>query len=181
MAKSPVKWLTDSAYDLLPSDQRAIAQADSQVGVREAGGANKGQRVEEYQFVAGLGKGGGHPWCAAFVYWCLLKAGADPKRLPPIGQCAAVRNWRTWAKDTGRIAAEPARGRLFFWVNKSGFGHIGFCLGPSVLGVFRTIEGNTDGEEGSREGDGVYKRFRTVRGLKKMHRSGFISLTGVGK
>lgn len=172
---SPVRWLSDSAYLALPRGHQAVAWADSQVGVREVG-KNRGRQVEEYQVVAGLGSGGGFAWCAAFVYWCCLRAGFPVCGLPARGTCAAVRHWVALAEARGALVSSPGRGRLFFWLNRDGTGHLGFCLGPSVLGVFRTIEGNTDGESGSREGDGVYKRTRTVLGLRRHFRWGFIDL-----
>lgn len=173
--KSPVRWLSDLSYAVLPGGHRAVAWADSQVGVRERG-RNRGPEVQEYQAVAGLGSGGGFAWCASFVYWCCLKAGMPTCGLPRIGSCAAVRNWVLHAGTKGALVSSAGRGRLFYWLNSDGTGHIGFCLGPAVLGVFRTIEGNTDGESGSREGDGVYKRTRTLWGLKSKARCGFIDL-----
>ena len=89
---SPVRWLNDDQYIALPVDHRAIAWADSQVGVREIG-RNRGPMVELYQKVAGLGTGGGYAWCACFVYWCLLNAEVPKEVLPKPGLCAAVRNW----------------------------------------------------------------------------------------
>ncbi len=176
MSISPVSWLNDKQYLGLPDGHRAVAWADSQVGVREIG-KNRGKQVLEYQAVAGLGNRGGFAWCACFVYWCCLKAGIDACCLPRIGKCAAVRNWVSLARKQGKVQVNPARGRLFFWLDSRGYGHIGFCLGGSVLGVFRTIEGNTDGENGSRDGDGVYKRTRTTWGLRKYREYGFIDLS----
>lgn len=173
-----MQWLSDNRYGMLPVSHRAVAWADSQVGVREAG-RNRGRQVERYQEAAGLGTGGGFAWCASFVYWCMVSAGAPPDRLPVRGQCAAVRNWVSWAKGRGRLSHSPVRGSLFFWLDQHDRGHIGFCLGPSVFGVFRTIEGNTDGEAGSREGDGVYKRTRSIRLLKRFPQWGFINLNGL--
>lgn len=170
---SPVPWLTSNGYSAIPASEKAVAWADSQVGVREDG-RNRGEDVVAYQEAAGLGTGGGFAWCAAFVTWCLLCAGAKRVRLPK--NPAAVRNWVALADERGAIVISPARGRLFFWLHENGTGHIGFCLGGAVLGVFRTIEGNTDGEAGSREGDGVYKRTRTLRDLQKRHRCGFIDM-----
>jgi hypothetical protein len=173
--KSPVRWMTDNQYQNAAIGQRAIAHADSQVGILESG-PNQGQRVEEYQEISGLRRGGGYPWCACFVYWILVKSGTNPKFLPAVGACAAVRNWIKWAKSNSRRIQKPHRGALFYWLNQDQTGHIGFCLGPTVLGIFRTIEGNTDREQGSREGDGVYKRTRTLWQLKSKHQFGFISL-----
>lgn len=173
-----MRWLTGQQYARLPIHHRAVAWADSQVGVREKG-RNRGADVEAYQEVAGLSRSGGFAWCACFVYWCLLKSGVRLNALPEPGRCAAVRNWVHWAKGMGRIRSQPARGRLFFWLDANYSGHIGFCLGSSVLGVFRTIEGNTDGGPGSRDGDGVYKRIRTVAQLRRHPSWGFIDLSNL--
>lgn len=172
---SPVRWLTDSQYSRLPVEHRSVAWADSQVGVQESP-INVGPRVEEYQEVAGLGRGGGFAWCACFVYWCLIRAGVRSGRLPERGKCAAVRNWISWAESTGRVVKSPSRGTLFYWLDNNQRGHIGYCLGPAIFGIFRTIEGNTDSGAGSRDGDGVYKRFRTVAELRRFPQWGFISL-----
>ena len=40
----------------------------SQIGVKEATGANDGKAVEKYLSFSGLRKG--NPWCASFVAWC---------------------------------------------------------------------------------------------------------------
>lgn len=176
---SPVKWLSRAAYEYLPLHHRALAWADALVGIREHG-ANKGADVEEITKFAGLGSKGGFAWCAMFVYYCLRHAGVRAGSLPAKGKCAAVLNWVAWAENKGRLVDSPARGRLFCWLDARGRGHIGFCLGGSALGVFRTIEGNTDGEDGSREGDGAYKRTRTMWGMRKHHRHYFIDLGGLG-
>ncbi|MEZ5163294.1 MAG: CHAP domain-containing protein [Fimbriimonadaceae bacterium] len=175
---SPVRWLTDNQYENLPIAHRSIAWADSQVGVREQG-RNRGRQVEEYQRVAGLGRGGGYAWCACFVTWCLIQAGAKWCALPKPGLCAAVRNWASWAEESGRLRSTPKRGDLFFWLDSQGRGHIGFVLSTWKLDIIRTIEGNTDGEAGSRDGDGVYKRTRTLRSFQKRHRNGFIDLSNL--
>lgn len=180
MDRSPVTWLTDAKYSTAPLSERIVAWADSQVGVREHGW-NKGPEVVGYQSAAGLGSKGGFAWCAAFVYWCCERAGADMSKLPPRGKCAAVRNWRVWAIASGLGASVPDRGVLFYWLNRDGTGHIGICLSKPKLGVFRTIEGNTDSGAGSREGDGVYKRTRTTWGLAGRHRFGFIDVGRVEK
>ena len=64
----------------------------------------------------------------------------------------------TWGKRTGRVQAKPTRGCLFAYLNPDGGGHIGFVT-KVVLGVFSTIEGNTN-DDGSREGYKVCRRTR---------------------
>lgn len=176
--KSPVRWLSDEAYRKAGFATRALAWAASQVGVRETG-RNKGEMVEAYQEQAGLGKGGGYPWCAAFVYWAYIKAGTPPNRLPNFGAAAAVRNWRDWAAKNDRLTDKPQRGDLFYWVGANGQGHIGFVTEVSILGFVKTIEGNTN-DGGSRDGDGVYRRtrlFASIRKLNQGNRFCFIRMT----
>lgn len=130
--------------------------------VRESGGANRGARVEMYLASAGLGPG--NPWCAAFVTWCLRKAGYEGG---PQAGMGAVRYWAKWAEDRGRLlsgGAFASRGDLFLWVNPDGTGHIGFvCEAARRFGVWwvRTLEGNSN-EAGSREGDSVVRKWRRV-------------------
>lgn len=49
-----------------------------ELGVREASNHNDGSRVEEYLHCVGLKKGS--PWCAAYVCFCLGKAGIPNPR-----------------------------------------------------------------------------------------------------
>lgn len=178
MSKSPVEWMSDGKYEGAEAGERVVAWGDSQVGVREVpAGSNRGPEVNEYQEAVGLGTRGGFYWCAAFVYWCCVKAGL--KGLPEKRAAASVYQWYRWALGNGRLISKPERGALFFWFDRgTKMGHIGICLGPAVARVFRTLEGNTNGA-GSRNGDGVYKRTRvvTASGRKMVH--GFIRLKGL--
>lgn len=55
-----------------------IEIAQSQIGIREVGGNNKGKEVEAYLSYTNLPKG--NPWCAAFVSWIYGRAGfSNPK------------------------------------------------------------------------------------------------------
>lgn len=52
--------------------------ATAELGVREEGGENQGQRVGEYLGYVGLGLG--YEWCAAFASWCYGQARhAEPR------------------------------------------------------------------------------------------------------
>lgn len=161
--------MTGAAYRVAAIPERALAWASSQVGARETG-RNKGPEVDRY--LASTGLSPGYPWCAAFVNWCIRKVG---KSLAPRTGRAAVFSWANWAEESGRLSQTPKRGDLFFWLDRRGFGHIGFVTSVLPGGVFTTIEGNTD-EAGSREGVKVARRVRTVAGLKRNHRHGFITL-----
>ncbi len=128
----------------------------SQVGVREQGGNNRGPEVKAYLKSVGLGEN--YPWCAAFVSWCFLqveikapisawvpsfalsdkmiyKQGKVLKRLPKYGDVLLI-----WFKNLKRPA------------------HIGFIDEWGEKWII-SVEGNTN-ENGSREGDGVYRKRR---------------------
>lgn len=181
--RSPVRWLSDAKYAFSKTCEKAIAWADSKVGVKEIG-RNSGPDVEEFLKSVNLTKG--FAWCGAFVYWCYKQAGADLSKLPAARQAAGVINWYNWAKRTNRIISNPKRGDLGLWLNQRRSdgtqpGHIFFVISPPVLNwvVLRTIEGNTDGEEGSREGDGVYKRTRSRLELARKHKFVFINMQDI--
>lgn len=141
-----------------------IAGKEAQKGVKEEGN-NAGARVLEYLGSVGLGKG--NPWCAAFVNWSLKKAGLT---IGPVGGRGATINWRNWGNHSGR-SVQPQdiqRGMLGGWTNPGkATGHIFWIAevereAKGKVKRFRTVEGNTDAQ-GSREGDGVYSKWRTIR------------------
>lgn len=176
--KPPLPWLRQGAYDSMPLAERSLMWARSQVGVRERGGPNRGPEVEGYLAAAGLG--GGHAWCAAFVLWCVTRAGADRARLPR--SAAAVRSWFSVALRVDAVRQVPRRGDLFFWLDEDGRGHIGFVAEVDLDGRrIRTIEGNTDAARGSRDGDGVYERWRSLRSFTEYRHWGFIDLAAVAE
>jgi len=57
---------------------KLIRIATAELGVREEGGENQGQRVGEYLSYVGLGPG--YEWCAAFASWCYGQAGLSVPR-----------------------------------------------------------------------------------------------------
>ncbi|QMV69740.1 CHAP domain-containing protein [Sphingobacterium paramultivorum] len=52
--------------------------AANETGVREMGGDNKGPEISKYLAYVGLGDG--HEWCAAFASWCYGQAGRSMPR-----------------------------------------------------------------------------------------------------
>lgn len=164
--------LTDHGWLNNPVSERALHVARSYVGERETS-HNSGPFVD--RFLQAVGLKPGYPWCAAFVYNCLLEAGFPPQKLPSRSRAAAVRNWESWARQHNAIRREPERGYLFYWINANGTGHIGFVRGVESTAAFSTIEGNTN-PRGSREGDGVYQNTRTVADLRRRHAHGYIDL-----
>lgn len=133
---------------------------DSYIGVRENGN-NAGKEVEYFLKTAGLGKG--NPWCASFVYTMFVECDnafilKSPGWVPswfPQNKLIYVR---------GKIDKEkPEHGDLIgiYFQEKKRLAHIGF-YDSETKDFIISVEGNTN-EEGSREGDGVYKKKRIKR------------------
>ena len=142
-------------------ERRAIVVnvARAHTWVREQG-PNRGQAVEAILERTGLS--GGFAWCAAFVAyigWSVLRA-AWP--LPMVAGCMSLHQA---AVAKSLVREQPAPGAIFLLWGKAGdgmtrFRHTGFLWDEIRPSIWRTVEGNTNGE-GSTEGDGVYVRQRT--------------------
>jgi hypothetical protein len=165
--KSPVRYLSDSEFSQLPLHERALHVARSQVGVTEAS-RNWSPIISLYLRAVGLFSPA--PWCAAFVTWCLIRAGADRKKLPR--NAASCRAWCLWARERGinrPLNVRPKRGDVIAYYDQRGRGHIMFAaeialrlnVGPDHRSFYtvRTLEGNTNAA-GSREGVAVMSRQR---------------------
>lgn len=128
--------------------------------MRELTGRNDGPEVEAYLRSTGLGKG--NPWCAAFVRWCLDSAGVR----------TSITAWSPTAYDRRRVVwkghwrGEFAPGQVFtlYYSRLGRIGHTGFADRMVNERLVETVEGNTNGE-GSREGDGVYRRKRPLNSM----------------
>ncbi|WP_240768706.1 hypothetical protein [Olivibacter sp. XZL3] len=144
---------------------------DSQLGVREATGRNDGPQVEAYLAYTGLGKG--HAWCAAFVCWVLGRAEVDnPKTawaasLFPQDKLvwprakALARGSRTTNNEKPITKTSCVFGLYFPSLKR--IAHCGFIDKWGEKEVI-TVEGNTN-DNGSREGDGVYRKRRPIKSL----------------
>lgn len=141
----------------------AICEVDNKV--REEGGANAGPRVRKYLANAGINVAA--PWCAAFVQYVsdvAANALAVPNPLDAVKLEAYVQSYYVWAKEAGALvkpeAALPGDLVLYDFHGKR-WDHIGLLLDTPTEGAFRSVEGNTN-EAGSREGDGVLVRVRSL-------------------
>lgn len=144
----------------LPAAQREhqtrtklLAVAKSQLGVREATGNNDGVVVEAYLKVTGLAKG--HAWCAAFLSWVFQEAGFEQPRSPWVPAL--------FPKRQQTAAPEPADIYGLYSSTLKRLAHCGMVerrYHDWIIG----IEGNTN-IAGSREGDGVYRKWRHTRSL----------------
>lgn len=159
-----------------------LTVAISQVGVREEPpNSNRGRVVESY--LKSVGLRGGHPWCAAFTYWCFQQAANDQRRANPMvrtGGCLAHWNGAV-ARGARRISKadavnNPSRiqpGMVFIMDFGGGKGHTGFVVAVRG-GLIDTVEGNTDASR-TREGGGVYRLTRKLAEINK----GYIDYGGV--
>lgn len=157
-----------------------IAKGYAHAGTHEEGGNNLGDQVAFFQRMVAIGKGA--PWCAAFVYTCLVKAFAQLMGLAEdrdslvkltgrfsrtygitrTGYCptlwAALHNLGLTRQKHERI---PAGSIVFYDLHGQGEPHhvgwVSVDSGPDAL-IF-TIEGNTPAHSGNQaDGDGVYAR-----------------------
>lgn len=138
----------------------------SQIGVREKTGHNDGKDIEKYLRSVGLGKG--YAWCAAYVRWCFDSAGV---RTTINGAAASAHNSKdlVWFHKTQLKIPQP--GDVFtLWYNAlNRIGHTGFYHRTINSTVYESVEGNTN-EAGSREGDGVYKKYRSFNATYSISR-----------
>jgi len=152
-----------SMYDNLNMNERACLKYyyDSQLGVRELTGNNDGFMVEKYLKSAGLGKG--YAWCASFVNWVYFQCGDTLKLSSPAWVPSYFPRSRLIYVRGGFQTRQPVFGDLIgiYFQSKGRLAHIGFYDGENSEYYF-TVEGNTN-EEGSREGDGVYRKRRIKR------------------
>ena len=186
-----------------PDTLRAIYSA--YVGVRELTHHNDGPEVERFLAHVGLKKGA--PWCAAFVSYCLHKAGYTDAPRSGWSPAYFPRRRRVWslsekytpphADSTPPYHAQI--GDLFgiWYANLGRIAHVGFVDYPdpsthnraqqhekppnaitpriniiphSHFGAYiTTVEGNTN-DNGSREGIGVFRKYRPLKSIKYIAR-----------
>lgn len=139
----------------------------SQVGVREVPeGSNWGPEVRKYLLAVNVKTPA--PWCAAFVRWCFERA-----QIP-----TTITAWSPTAHNSKhvvyfgrRIIEEPRSGDVFtLWFPKmKRIAHTGFYHRRVNSKFYETVEGNTS-EGGSRDGGGVYKRYRSFNSTYSISR-----------
>lgn len=147
--------------------EKSIAQIyESQIGVRELTGRNDGPAVEMYLKSVGLGKG--YAWCAAFVHWSLTQAGI---KNTVTAWSPSAQNDRNVVYMKGRYYKETRAGDVFtiYFPTLKRVGHTGFVSRQVNHSRVETVEGNTS-PAGSRDGDGVYRRYRSVKSLNSISR-----------
>lgn len=159
--------LTEVEEVVLPEQKPTLQEIySSQIGIRELTGKNDGPEVEMYLKTVGLGKG--YSWCSAFVKWSLDEA-EIPNKINAWSPTAE--NKKNIIYQARRFVAEPEPGDVFtIWFPRmKRIGHTGFFDGRQNETIIVTVEGNTN-EAGSREGDGVYKKYRSLKTIHSISR-----------
>lgn len=165
------KWYQDR-WAKASLSERALWVMASQEGVEETP-SNWGPKVSLYLRAAGVFSPA--PWCAAFLTWALLEAGADRKKLPV--NPASTFFWWSWAKANKRLISEGSkivRGNFGVWNGKGG-GHIFAVVKPVGAYAAETLEGNTN-KAGAREGEYVMRRERSWGQMSRYPRFGWIQI-----
>lgn len=129
-----------SSCSMTPARADIISIAQSQIGLGELGGNNRGIYVRKY-----LNGQEGLPWCAGFVSWCMKEAGYD---LPYLLRAKSFLKY-------GNPVSEPQAEDLIIFSRKGG-GHVAIVEKVSKDAII-TIEGNL-GEYPSKVKRVNYKR-----------------------
>lgn len=156
-------WLFAVPYFMAIAQKAPLTDRDllyqiytAEIGVREASGNNDGPEVEAYLATTGLDKG--YAWCSAFVSWVFQQGGFDTPRTAwsPALFPKRVVIWPNQGKS-------PQKSDVFgiYYPNLKRIGHVGFIVSWGANFV-TTVEGNTN-ENGSSEGDGVYRKRRRTK------------------
>lgn len=156
-----------------------IAVAESQLGLTEKGGNNRGEAVVKYQQATWLAPGP-WAWCAAFMCWVLREflinnpEAMNVLRITDINKfrCkdASAFGWIKWANGKGLYVTDEKE------LAKAGdlvvfdFSHIGLVVKDQLKlsDKIETIEGNTEPNTTQRDGsaDGVYRMKRSPKLVK---------------
>jgi hypothetical protein len=146
----------------LPCDGEILIASErialTQIGVREFGN----NRGEVAKYLASVGLGEGHPYCAAGVYWCFSEASKKlkmSKSAIPIARNAVANGMLNDAISRGNRVEKPiARHDLLVWKSKSSWqGHIERVIETRGKGIVKTIAFNVKLSEG--EGVGIKTRY----------------------
>lgn len=140
-----------------------VRVALNEVGIREQT-PNWSSQIERYWQATWYPDGAKNrePWCAAFVCWCFAQAAKQFPVKFKLPEDPKAYGFEKWADSVGLKRTKNP----FIDQVKAGdilvfnFSHIGICTQRGRSTVF-TVEGNTNGE-GEREGDGVYRKTRSI-------------------
>ncbi len=165
---------------------RALKEASKRIGVHEKGTSNWGPEVSNYLHSVGLDFAA--PWCAAFIYYCFVKAITGlTTSLSFIPKSAYTPDWKNFAITKGKyISVSKAKAKpslikpgdlsLYYKSGLGRIGHIEIVERINSQGVW-CIGGNTKSQDGNsveRNGGEVARNFRRWGSLGTQ--GGFFSL-----
>ncbi|MFA9212952.1 MAG: hypothetical protein ACEQSR_03795 [Candidatus Methylacidiphilales bacterium] len=136
---------------------------DSQLGIREATGNNDGKEIAKYLKTVGLGEG--FPYCAAGVKWCLLEAGySQAKAINGMALSCDVKSRHVEIENL-----ESGDVGTLYYARLGRIGHALFFDKKINSSTYRSVEFNTN-VAGSRDGDGVYRKYRSYNATYSFNR-----------
>jgi hypothetical protein len=164
MPKVPVSGLKTEQSPNTPVRDRLVISAIKEIGTREEGGNNRGKRIGQY--LASVGLGQGHPWCAAFTKFVYQE-----NKIPTPGATAWSPSWfpksRTyWSRGNDPATIQKADIFGLHYTNLGRIGHVGIIEKIDDNWLY-TIEGNTGSDQG-RDGDVVRRHRRSIRTITKI-------------
>jgi hypothetical protein len=147
--------------------------AIEEIGVREIGYTNRGERVQQYQAATNL-RGTGWPWCAAFICFVVREAMVrwEKEHVQKLTfkrpQTAAAYGFDEWslAQDNSTKTRRKHTGEAIGIFSLHSTSHCGIAISkPDKNGFFLTIEGNSN-TKGSRDGGGVVRQRRNISNVR---------------
>lgn len=115
----------------------SVALEEAERGVYERGNDNRGERVDEYEKLAGMQ---GEAWCAMFVFWCYEQAAARLGLKNPMPRIFGAAQLEVWGVRERKMVTAPAAGDILIREHR----HAGLVTGPALRnGTFPSVEGNT--------------------------------------
>lgn len=155
---------TDLAPVKLPPREAVVITAIQEIGTREEGGNNRGERIGQYLAATGLGQG--HPWCAAFTKFVY-----EENAIPTPGATAWSPSWFPKSRTYWNRGSDPSgiqKADIFglHYSNLGRIGHVGIIEKVDDKWLY-TIEGNTGDDQG-RDGDVVRRHKRSIKTITKI-------------
>lgn len=152
-----------------------LKAALSQVGIRETS-RNQGEGIAKYWTATTYPKGyvNREPYCAAFVCWAMREGMNEAGELPfsPLRSPVAYdsEKWAFAMEGKGVQLRDISKGVLpgdIFTLRAAS--HVGIVVADLGNGYAETVEANTN-DAGSREGDGVYRKRRSISSFRNIVR-----------
>lgn len=149
---------------IISQREAVLNSAIAEIGTKEEGGNNRGERIGQYLATTGLAQG--HPWCAAFIKFIY-----NENKIPTPGANAWSPSWfpthRTyWKRGDSPEVVQKADIFGLYYNNLKRIGHVG-VIEKVNDGWIYTIEGNTGSDQG-RDGDIVRRHRRSLKTISKI-------------